>query len=72
MKKHLDQKSRKELADKILALIGDKMQPLSKEFQMILADDLVTAFENRFKLLNQIQTSTDFYVEMPQKVTVNE
>ena len=55
MKEFADPKSRKEIEDKLLALFGETMQPLSKELQMLLADDLVTAFESRFKALNHAQ-----------------
>ncbi|MGD0645454.1 MAG: hypothetical protein ABSA75_11165 [Candidatus Bathyarchaeia archaeon] len=63
MKETLDLKSRKELEDKILALFGENMQVLSKEFQMLLADDLVTAFESRLKVLNHGQFPMDPIVE---------
>ena len=68
MKECLDSKSRKELENKILALLGETMKPLSKEFQTLLADDLVTAFESRFKVLNRAQTSMDFYVETASEI----
>jgi len=63
MKETLDLKSRKELEDKILALFGENMQALSKEFQMLIADDLVTAFESRLKVLNRGQVPMDPIVE---------
>jgi hypothetical protein len=68
MKECLDPKSRKELENKILALLGETMQPLSKEFQTLLADDLVTAFESRFKVLNRTQTPIDCYVEIASEI----
>ncbi len=68
MKEYLDPKSRKELENKILALLGETMQPLPKELQMLLADDLVTAFESRFKVLNRAQTPMDFYVETASEI----
>ena len=68
MKEYLDSKSRKELANKILALLGETMQPLSKEFQILLADDLVTAFENRFKVLSRTQIPMDCYVEIASEI----
>jgi len=63
MKECLDSKNRKELKDKMLALFGEMMQPLSKEFQMLLVDDLVTAFESRLKVLNRAQTRVNYIVE---------
>ncbi len=68
MKEYLDPKSRKELENKILALLGETMQPLSKELQILLANDLVTAFESRFKALNRAQTSMDFYIETAPEI----
>lgn len=68
MKECLDPKSRKELEEKMLALLGETMQPLSKEFQMLLADDLVTAFESRFKVLNRAQTRMDYIVETASEI----
>lgn len=67
MNRFLNPKSRKELEQKIVNVFGEKMQPLSKEFQTLLADDLVTAFEDRFKALINAQTQTGFYVEAQQK-----
>ena len=64
----LDSKSRKELENKILALLGETMQPLSKGFQMLLADDLVTAFESRLKVLNRAQTPMYCYVETASEI----
>jgi len=59
MKVPLDRKSRKEIEEKMLTLLGETMQPLSKEFQAILVDDLVTAFESRLTVLNRIRIQTD-------------
>ena len=47
----------------MLVLFGEYMQSLPKEYQMLLADDLVTAFENRFKVLNRAQSSTECHVD---------
>lgn len=63
MNECLDPKSRKKLEAKMLVLFGESMQSLSKECQMLLADDLVTAFENRVKVLNRAQSSMECYVE---------
>jgi len=68
MKECLDPKSRKELEAKILDLLGETMQPLPKEFQTLLADDLVTAFENRLKALNRTQTQMEYYVETAPEI----
>jgi hypothetical protein len=68
MKKCLASQSRKELENKILALLGETMQPLPKKFQMMLADDLVTAFESRIKVLNRAQKPLDCYVETASEI----
>lgn len=49
-------KERKELEAKMAAVFGEKIKELSAEFQRILLDDMVTAFENRLKVLNRAQT----------------
>ena len=66
MKEFVDPKSRKELENKILDLLGETMQPLSKEIQMLLADDLVTAFESRFKALNHAQNHSTTMLKLPR------
>ncbi|MGA3290214.1 MAG: hypothetical protein ABSD42_08265 [Candidatus Bathyarchaeia archaeon] len=68
MKECLDPKSRKKLENKLLALLGETMQPLSKEFQILLADDLVTAFESRFKVLTRAQTPMECCVETASEI----
>ena len=64
MKECLNQKNRKKLENRMLALFGEMMLPLSKEYQMLLADDLVTAFESRFKVLSREQKSMDCWTEV--------
>jgi hypothetical protein len=68
MKKALGHKSRKKLRNKIVDALDETMQPLSKEFQMLLADDLITAFESRLKIFNNPQTSTDCYIEIASEI----
>ncbi len=46
-------RSRGELEEKIAAAFYDEIKELSTELQEILIDDLVTAFENRLKVLNR-------------------
>jgi hypothetical protein len=45
-------KGRKELEAKMATVFGEKIKSLSTELQRILLDDMVTAFENRLKVLN--------------------
>jgi hypothetical protein len=47
-------KSRDELETKMVNVFGDEIKQLSTECQQILIDDMVTAFENRLKVLNRV------------------
>jgi hypothetical protein len=47
-------KTRKELEAKMATVFNEKIKELSTELQKILLDDMVTAFENRLKVLNRI------------------
>jgi hypothetical protein len=62
MKSQCNPKSRKELRHKMLAAFGEEIEMLSTELQEILLDDLVTAFENRLKVLNRVQSTLKFEV----------
>jgi hypothetical protein len=53
LKHQVASKSRKELEDKMASIFGENIQQLSTDLQEILLDDMVTAFENRLKVLNQ-------------------
>jgi len=44
------------------------IKTLSVEMQDILVDDLVTAFESRFEVLNQAQLNLHCFVEVGLKV----
>jgi hypothetical protein len=46
---------RKELENKLSNIFHEKIHMLSTEFQKILIDDMVTALENRIKVLIRIQ-----------------
>jgi len=58
------EKNKKELKRKMATVFGDRMQVLSKEYREILLDDLVTAFENRMKILNTPKPETQFLVRI--------
>ena len=45
------EKGRKELEQKLCSAFGGKMTSLPTELQEILIDDMITAFENRLKVL---------------------
>ena len=52
MNQPISPKNRKELEAKMATVFAEKIRELSTELQKILLDDMVTAFENRLKVLN--------------------
>ena len=52
LKQHITDKDRIELESKMATIFGENIKGLSTELQEILLDDMVTAFENRLKVLN--------------------
>ena len=50
-------KGRKELEAKMATVFGEKIGDLSAEFQEILLDDMVTAFESRLIVLEHAKLS---------------
>jgi len=46
---------RKQLQVKIISTLKEEMEVLNQELQQILADDLITAFQNRLKTFIRIQ-----------------
>ena len=55
-----DSKNREELRYKLKAVFDEELQMLSTELKEILIDDLVTAFENRLKVLTRVQSNLRF------------
>ena len=55
MKQHISSKARKELQVKMSKVFKQNIRTLSTEVQGILMDDMVTAFENRMRVLTRIQ-----------------
>ena len=53
MKREITLKSRRALEAKMELVFSEKLKELSTELQKILLDDMVTAFENRLKVLNR-------------------
>lgn len=49
---------RKKLQQKVMTAFKTEMKTLRKPFQRILADDLVTAFENRISIIHAFQQKT--------------
>ncbi|MCW4003241.1 MAG: hypothetical protein NWE95_04930 [Candidatus Bathyarchaeota archaeon] len=52
--KQIPSKNRKELEAKLADVFDDKMDGLPTELRDILLDDMVTAFENRLNVLNNL------------------
>ncbi len=55
MNHNLTPKQRKELEGKMANVLEDDLSELSEELQRILVDDMVTAFQNRMKVLIRAQ-----------------
>jgi hypothetical protein len=53
LKREISLKSRRALEAKMASVFGEKLKEISTELQKILLDDMVTAFENRLKVLNR-------------------
>ena len=51
---------RKHLENKLIDAFKDEMNTLSKELQQIVADDLITAFQNRIAVFQRIQTKLHY------------
>ncbi|MCW4019578.1 MAG: hypothetical protein NWF00_13050 [Candidatus Bathyarchaeota archaeon] len=60
MTQNIEFRNRDELEAKMASVFGDEIKQLSAEFQRILIDDMVTAFENRIKVLNQPAVGSGF------------
>ncbi|UCG45550.1 MAG: hypothetical protein JSV58_01850 [Candidatus Bathyarchaeota archaeon] len=55
MRKPYSNSERKHLESKLIDAFKDEMGTLSKEVQQIVADDLITAFQNRVAVFQRIQ-----------------
>ena len=68
--KQLTSKNRKQLKNKMAEALNDNIATLSATMQDILIDDLVTAFESRYEVLNRAQPNlyciADIGVKVPQ------
>jgi hypothetical protein len=61
-------KNREQLKNKMSEALSDQINTLSAGMQDILIDDLVTAFENRFQVLNDAQVNLSFLANIGVKV----
>ena len=58
MKKTFSPPNRKKLQKMMLEAFTDEINTLTPELQYILADDMVTALQNRLIVFQRIQTKT--------------
>ncbi|MFB3888738.1 MAG: hypothetical protein ACE14S_04540 [Candidatus Bathyarchaeia archaeon] len=63
MKEQIGLKERDTLEAQLASVFGEKIEKLSTELQQILIDDMVTAFENRLKVLTRIAQEARFNAE---------
>ena len=56
--KQFAEKDRKEIEAKLANVFDEKINSLSTELREILLDDMVTAFENRLNVLNNVAIKT--------------
>jgi hypothetical protein len=62
MKRQCSSKDKKKLRLKIATVLGENIKMLSVDLQEMLLDDLVTAFENRVKVLSKVQSDVQIEV----------
>jgi hypothetical protein len=55
VEEELSPKTRRELQSRMMEVFKKNISMLSEEFQQILVDDLVTAFQNRVSVFERIQ-----------------
>ena len=60
LKYKISLKQRKELEAKMAKVFKENLKELSTELQKILLDDLVTAFQNRIKVLIRAQEKRSY------------
>jgi hypothetical protein len=58
MKKSFSPQNRKKLQKMMMEAFTSEIQTLTPELQYILADDMVTALQNRLLVFQRIQTKT--------------
>lgn len=56
--KQIADKDRKEIEAKLANVFDEEINGLSTELRKILLDDMVTAFENRLNVLNNVARKT--------------
>ena len=66
--KQLTSKNRKHQKTKMAEALNDNISTLSASMQDVLLDDLVTAFESRFEVLNRAQLNLYCFANIGVKV----
>jgi hypothetical protein len=61
--------SKKALKNKLSQAIKKEINTLPSHMQTILVDDLITAFENRFAVMNRVKNNEDFVVQIGLEIT---
>jgi hypothetical protein len=59
MRKSVSNKGRRKLMEKMAKVFGEDVKVLPKGMQRVLLDDMVTAFQNRLKVLSRAQRSQE-------------
>lgn len=60
---------RKTLKSKMAEALNEEIKTLPAGMQEILLDDLVTAFQNRVKVVKEATLNLEYYVELGVTVT---
>jgi hypothetical protein len=61
--------NRKVLKSKMAEALNDEIKTLPADLKEILVDDLVTAFQNRVKVVREASSDLEYYVELGVTVT---
>jgi hypothetical protein len=61
--------SKKALKNKLSQAIKKELNALPSYMQTILVDDLITAFESRFAVMNRVKTNEEFAVKIGLEIT---
>jgi hypothetical protein len=56
--------SRKALKTKMAKALNDEIKTLPNGLQEILVDDLVTAYQNRIKIIKQVTPNLEYHIEL--------
>jgi hypothetical protein len=68
MKNQMTAKSRRELKNKMATVFSENIKTLSADLKYVLLDDLVTALENRLKILYRVHQNTRFITAITESV----